>query len=264
MVMLGVRHRQFKHHLGRETMLAPVEWTDDGWLKINGGAPLGETMVAPGLPAPHPWPAPAVRDDFKGTALGGHWIFLRTAARERWSLTDRPGALRLKGNTLSLDDIGTPAFVGQRQTAWALRAATLLDFQPSAPGQAAGLALRMNEDNHYQLLVAGSPGARVIRLVTRVKGVSTVVREAPLARGKVQLQVRASGERYVFGYQLAGRKVEDFGSAPTSALSSEDAGGFTGVVIGMVAYHTGAGSMPPADFDWFDIVPTPAPADAAR
>ncbi len=252
MVMLGVRHRQFKHHLGRETMLAPVEWTADGWLKVNGGAPLTEKMEAAGLPAPHPWPARPARDDFDTHNLGADWIFLRGPAAGLWSLSERPGVLRLKGSALSLDDIGTPAFVGRRQEALDMRASALLDFTPRAKGQEAGLALRMNEDNHYQLLVAGTGKGRVVRLLTRVKGVTKLVREAPLAAGKVELVVRASPDRYVFGYRAGGREVPDFGSAPTSALSSEEAGGFTGVVIGMVAHAPDAAAMPPADFEWFD------------
>ncbi|MDB5792117.1 MAG: glycoside hydrolase family 43 protein [Massilia sp.] len=261
MVLLGVRHLKHKHHLGRETLLAPVEWTADGWLKVNGGAPLGETMDVAGLPAPHPWPAPPVRDDFSARSLGPEWIFLRGPAQGLWSLGDRPGSLRLKGTGLSLADIGTPAFVGKRQAHLDMRASTLLDFAPRAGGQEAGLALRMNEDNHYQLLVAGAAGkaGRVIRLVTRIKGVTKVVREAPLGAGKVELIVRASPERYVFGYRVGGREVPDFGSAATGALSSEDAGGFTGVVIGLVAHAPAAAPvaapMPPADFDWFDYRP---------
>jgi alpha-N-arabinofuranosidase len=75
----------------------------------------------------------------------------------------------------------------------------------------------------------------------------------------VELIVRASAERYVFGYRIGNgggqREVADFGSAPTAPLSSEDAGGFTGVVLGMVAHGADGATMPPADFDWFDYRP---------
>ena len=260
MVMLGVRALNFKHHIGRETMLAPVEWSADGWLKINGGAPLGLTVEAAGLPPSQPWPAVPVRDDFDGNTLGLDWIFLRGPASELWSLTDRPGTLRLKGSTLSLADIGTPAFVGRRQEDLQMRAATLLDFAPRAKGQEAGLALRMNEDNHYQLLVVGTGKGRVLRLTTRVKGVSKVVRETALGPGQVELSVRGQPDRYVFGYRIGGREDAAFGSLPTAPLSSEEAGGFTGVVIGMVAHAPDRAAMPPADFAWFDY----QPADAGR
>jgi xylan 1,4-beta-xylosidase len=257
MVLLGVRPVNREHHLGRETLLAPVAWTLDGWLTVNGGAPLSTTMAAQGLPASHPWPAPPRRDEFNGRTLGPEWNFLRGPADGLWSLGEKPGSLRLKGAAVSLIDVGTPAFIGRRQQHLEMRAATLLDFAPAGLGQSAGLALRMNEDNHYQLLVAGTAdGGRAIRLLTRVKGVTTLLREAPLKPGKVELSIRAYPDRYVFAYRVGATHVPDFGSAPTAALSSEQAGGFTGVFIGMVAHNgAAAAAMPPADFDWFDYQP---------
>jgi alpha-N-arabinofuranosidase len=261
MVLLGVRPVNRQHHLGRETLLAPVEWTADGWLKVNGGAALSESMTAAGLPAPHPWPAAPRRDDFHGPTLGLDWNFVRGPGDGLWSLRERPGSLRLKGSQVSLDDVGTPAFIGRRQEHFDVRVATLLDFAPASAGQSAGLALRMNEDNHYQLLVAGAEAGkgRVIRLVTRVKGVTTLVREAPIGAGKVELSVRAWPDRYVFGYRVGNARASDFGSAPTAPLSSEQAGGFTGVYIGMVAQRVDSAPMPPADFEWFDYQPLDGP-----
>jgi alpha-N-arabinofuranosidase len=251
MVLLGIRPQGRNHHLGRETLLAPVTVTDDGWLTVNGGRPLSETMQAAGLPAPHPWPAAPVRDAFDAPVLGLEWTFVRGPGNGLYSLTDKPGTLRINGRSVSLDDVGTPAFIARRQEHLRLRAAALLDFAPVASGQEAGLALRMNEKNHYRLVVAAGPSGRTIRLVTRVKGVTTVVREAPIDHGKVELSVRAEPDRYVFGYRIGRYEVRDFGSAPTAALSSEQAGGFTGVFIGMLA--TGAGAR--ADVDWFDYEP---------
>jgi alpha-N-arabinofuranosidase len=63
----------------------------------------------------------------------------------------------------------------------------------------------------------------------------------------------------VFGYRVGNARVSDFGSAPTAPLSSEQAGGFTGVYIGMVAQRVDSAPMPPADFEWFDYQPLDAP-----
>jgi alpha-N-arabinofuranosidase len=256
MVMLGIRPVGRDHHLGRETLLAPVEWTGDGWLKVNGGAPLSESMRVAGLPPRHPWPKAPVRDDFDARTLGLEWTFVRGPGEGLYSLTAKPGTLRLKGNQVSLSEIGTPAFIGRRQTELHARAATLLDFAPTSAEQSAGLALRMNEDHHYQLLVSGSGKGRTIRLLTRVKGETAVLREAPIGAGEVKLAVRAYPDRYVFAYRVGnGKAVDVFGQAPTQPLSSENAGGFTGVFIGMVAHGAGGAAMPPADFEWFDYEP---------
>jgi alpha-N-arabinofuranosidase len=124
-----------------------------------------------------------------------------------------------------------------------------MDFNPQGPGQYAGLALRQNEANHYQLRIAGSQLARRIELVTRVKGETIVVASSALRPGPVDLEVRAWPGRYQFSFAQDGGKRVVLGSAPTAPLSSEDAGGFTGVFAGVVA--TGA----PADVDWFDYEP---------
>jgi len=206
-------------------------------------------MSGAGLPPAHPWPSAPVRTDFDGNKLGLEWTHLRAPVPHLFSLAERPGMLRLKGSNDTLDDVAAPAFVARRQQHFNMRVATVLDFTPAAPGQTAGLVLRMNEANHYQLRVAGAPGRRV-ELVTRVKGVTTTVAQAPLSPGPVELQIRAWPERYEFGWRSGKGPMRTLGSAPTAALSSESAGGFTGVFVGMTA--SGKGAMPPADFDWFD------------
>ena len=45
------------------------------------------------------------------------------------------------------------------------------------------------------------------------------------------------------------------GAAPTAPLSSESAGGFTGVYIGLFASNPSSARMAPADFDWFEYEP---------
>ncbi|GGC03180.1 glycoside hydrolase family 43 protein [Pseudoduganella buxea] len=249
MVLLGIRPQGGRHHhLGRETLLAPVTWRD-GWPQVNGGKPLALAMSGAGLPRSQPWPAAPTRTDFDGNKLGLEWTHLRAPIPHLLSLAERRGMLRLKGSDDTLDDVAAPAFVARRQQHFNLRAAALLDFTPAAPGQTAGLVLRMNEANHYQLRVAGAPQRRV-ELVTRVKGVTTTVATAPLPRGPVELQIRAWPDRYEFGWRSGKGTMRTLGSAPTAALSSESAGGFTGVFVGMTA--SGKGAMPPADFDWFD------------
>jgi alpha-N-arabinofuranosidase len=133
-----------------------------------------------------------------------------------------------------------------------VRAATRLEFAPSARGQAAGLVLGQNEDNHYLLRVVGDP-ARRAELVTRVKGASTVIGSQPLEPGPVVLQVEAFPERYEFAVRSGSGAMRALGSAPTQPLSTEKAGGFTGVYLGM--YASGPQPMPPADFAWFEYEP---------
>jgi alpha-N-arabinofuranosidase len=94
---------------------------------------------------------------------------------------------------------------------------------------------------------------RRVELATRIAGVSHVVRAVPIGAGAVTLEVEAHAQRYDFRFRTDDGGVTAVGSAPTQPLSSEKAGGFTGVFIGM--YASGPAPMPPADFAWFEYEP---------
>jgi xylan 1,4-beta-xylosidase len=252
-VFLGIRRWDGKnHHLGRETFLAPVSWNDQGWPVINGGAPIGLEMSPEGLPRAQPWPEQDPRDDFAGPSLALDWNFLRNPPEGSWSLERRPGFLRLSGRTASLDEVGAPAFVGRRQRHLRSRAATRLEFSPSAAGQRAGLAVRANEANHYELVITGDASGRQVELRTRVAGTANDLAQSRIPPGAVTLSVEAYADRYEFSATDAAGRKHALGQAPTAPLSSESAGGFTGVYFGMFATTRDDSAMPAADFDWFE------------
>jgi xylan 1,4-beta-xylosidase len=254
MVFLGIRRWDGKnHHLGRETFLSPVSFDTDGWPVVNGGAPVALEMPGAGLPSPHPWPPPVARDDFGAASLGLDWNFLRNPRQESWSLSARPGHLRLSGSRASLDEIGSPAFVGRRQRHFRAHVGAALDFAPKSSDEYAGLTVRANEANHYDLVLTGASGERRVQLWTRTAGASRLVAEEPVADGAVELSIEAFSDRYEFSLNGPGA-ARRLGSAPTATLSSEAAGGFTGVYFGMFASTRRASEMPPADFDWFEYV----------
>jgi alpha-N-arabinofuranosidase len=233
-----------------------VSWNDKGWLTVNDNKPLQVEMSAAGLPPSAPWPAEPVRDDFSASKLALQWTQLRGPGDGLWSLGERKGYLRLKGSSITMNDIAQPAFVARRQEHMRMRAATQVEFQPSAAVQAAGLVLRQNEKNYYQLRITGAPERRV-ELVSRTGGVTTLTASAPLPAGPVTLQVESWPDRYAFSYGSAGAPLKQIGATlPTAPLSSESAGGFTGVFIGMYAEGAQAGqAKPAADFAWFDYTP---------
>jgi xylan 1,4-beta-xylosidase len=256
LVFLGVRPAAPKHHhLGRETFLAPVSWNEQGWPVVNDSRPIPRQMTVRGLPPLQPWPADSTRDEFEGDELALRYNLLRCPDGATFSLAARPGFLRLRGNQVSLDEIGSPAFVGRRQQHFRARASALLDFAPKQQGQEAGLVVRADERNHYDLVVVRLGGKRRVRLRTRIDSVSRTVGEADLADSPVVLTVEAHADRYEFCYAPARAQPRSLGSAPTQPLSSELAGGFTGVYLGMYACAGKTAEMPPADFDWFEYAP---------
>lgn len=252
-VFLGIRPQEGRvHHIGRETYLAPVTWDDDDWPTIGAGGTIELEMTAPAL-NPQPLPPEPKRDDFDAESLGMAWMFLRNPRDADWSLTARPGFLRLSGSAVTPSDQDSPAFVGRRQTALACTAATKLDFDPQSANEEAGLIVRGNDANHYDFGLTLHNGHRQVFL-RRVLGGKTIepitYREVP--DGDVTLCIAARPDEYEFSFASAESDPISVGTARSSELSSEKIGGFTGAVFGMYATGNGKASTAPADFDHFD------------
>jgi alpha-N-arabinofuranosidase len=248
----GGRH----HHIGRETLLAPVRWREDGWPEFGQQGVLAQPQPTKGLPAWAPWPQPPVRETFAaGRPLPPHWAFLRTLARDRWSLTDQPGRLRLIGGRTGLDVIGTPAFVGRRQERLNQRFATEVDFNPAAPGDAAGVALRMNESHHVLLRLTGEGEQRRVECQQQLAGQLRRIASAPipLPARAVQLQVLAEPSIYTLAWRAAGAaEWQTLCRVPTYQLSTETSTGFTGVYMGLFAVSV-TDRPATADVAWVDF-----------
>ncbi len=235
------------HHLGRETFLAPVTW-ENGWPVVH---PVELRMDVPTLPA-HPWPAAPVRDDFDGP-LGFQWNYLRNPEPASYDLAARPGWLRLHGTALTLDDADTPTFVGVRQRHFACRAAARLEFHPAHPGEEAGLTVLMNAAHRYDIGITRAGHERFAFVRKHIGDLTAIVAHEALPDGPVTLEVEAHPDRYLFSLLAEGATCRlTLASARPRYLSSEVAGGFTGVYFGLYATGNGAASTTPADFDWFE------------
>ena len=253
MVCLGIRPQGGKfHHLGRETFLTKVKWTDDDWPDVS---PVELTMPAPHLPQ-HIWKAVPARDEFNSAQLRLEWNFLRNPYEKDFSLTERPGYLRLWGSAVTMNDKDSPAFIGRRQTELACKTSTRLSFKPQHENEEAGLVLRGNDNNHYEIGVTLRDGKRQVFFRKILDGkVNEPVRYEAVGSGDVVLSVRASPLSYEFFYQSPHGRANSLGTALTRDLSSEKVGGFTGVYIGLYAAGNGQTNSVPADFDWFEYQP---------
>jgi xylan 1,4-beta-xylosidase len=209
-------------------------------------------MPAPSLP-PHPWPDEPERDDFSADKLALAWEFLRNPRDADWSLTARPGFLRLNGSAVTLAEADSPAFVGRRQMSLGCRVATRLEFEPERDGDEAGLVIRGNDKHHAVLGVGRRDGKRVAFLRRVIDGAAAEpIEYHPLSEGPLTLSVEAEPLEYRLSCQVASGETLFLGAIPTRDFSSERIGGFTGAYFGMYATGNGEASTTPADFDWFD------------
>jgi len=90
----------------------------------------------------------------------------------------------------------------------------------------------------------------------RIGDLSAIVAQAAIPNGLIVLEIQAMPKLYSFAYSLEGQEAKVLATGATRYLSSEVAGGFTGVYFGLYATGNGQVSTSPADFDWFDYQPS--------
>ncbi len=243
------------YHLGRETFLLPVTWADDGFPVFGSDGMLGlEHEVAHQLEAEQPAPA---RDDFDETSLAFDWNYLRNPDLDLYSLTERSGFLRLKGSATSLNDLASPAWLGRRQQHFTVNVATYLEFTPTSENEEAGLVVRMDEKHHYEIFVTRRKGARSVVVRRTIGTLQAEVGCQALSEydDGIVLSIRATEETYSLSFGGPDGTSTTLGQGETRYLTTEVAGGFTGVFFAVYATGNGTPSRAVADFDWFEYRP---------
>jgi alpha-N-arabinofuranosidase len=166
-------------------------------------------------------------------------------------LSERTGYLRLKGSKSTISQGKWLTFVGRRQQHENFSASALLDFKPMNHTDEAGFTVFMDYNSHYDLTVRNIDGKRTLMLTYVLGMIEHVERQMTLAEGPVELKVEGSVNSYTFSFAQGSNLYEVIGKADARYLSTETAGGFTGVYIGMFATGNGQNSVANADFDWF-------------
>ncbi|SFL67473.1 alpha-N-arabinofuranosidase [Gracilibacillus orientalis] len=242
----------YYRNLGRETFLVPFIW-EDGWPIVNPGKGIIEPeMEFPNL-TEHKWPALPHSDSFESEQLDDIWNFLRTPRGDFWSLTARPGYLRLKAKQETIIEEENPAFVGRRQQHINFFAQTVLEFEPKAEHETAGMVLLQNHNYQFRVEVLLEGNQTFVRLVRREAGEDEVMAKEQVDQDKIYLKVEAQGQDYTFSYttKLFEWKVLAE-NVDGRILSTDLAGGFIGAYIGMYCSGNGKDTTNYADFDWFE------------
>jgi len=248
-VYLVRRHFGGFSPLGRETGLDRVDWLDDGWPVLNGGrGPSGSD--GGGQTAVH-------RDDFDTETLDIRWQFVRNPDRSQFSLTERPGWLRISTAAKDVDSPAPQTMLVQRETSHRFTATTRLDAAPAAGGEA-GLIAYYDTKCFIKCGMVLGP-ARSIRIEESRAGARSTLAEIPLAGdGMVDLRMTVDGllRKFFFrqghGEWIPAGTVED-----ASFLSDEGTPewGFTGTMTGIYAVNRGSEAVVPVGFDFFETGP---------
>ena len=252
-IFLGIRSHDYPpvHHLGRETFLAPVKWNEDKWPVFYNNGTIELEMEAD-ISNPQVLKNEPFVDDFNDIELDLCWNFLRNPDEKTWSLKKRPGWLCLTGSEITLNEADSPAFIGQRQRHFDFEAKTLLEFKPAEPGEEAGLTVYMNEEHHYEIGIINIDNIIYLIVRKRIGDLESIVTKEILNEEKIFLRISGDIENYYFAYSKNDSDFKTVASGRTKYLSTEVAGGFTGVMLGPYATGNGKKCKSTAFFDWFE------------
>jgi len=244
---------------GRVVHLQPMRWRDDGW-PVIGDDPDGDgkgqpvlRQAKPALPT-QPLAVPATSDDFAAPALGLQWQWQGNPRAEWYSLTEQPGALRLRCVAASAAGSHwlTPNLLLQKFPAPAFTATAVLSFHGAQAGDSAGLMVFGYDYAWLGVVAREGRAALVLRSCHAAqKGtLETELAQLPLPAAKVWLRVRMTeGARCRFSYSADGAKFTDLGGE-FQATSSHWVGGKVGL---FASAAPGARSAGFAAFDSFVI-----------
>ena len=189
---------QDRDGLGRAPMLMPCTWTD-GWPMLgdeNGKVP--ERMQKP--VQGHPVKGITRSDDFKDDKLGLHWQWNHNPIDEAWSLTERPGYLRLKTSKVVENLYTARNTITQRMEGPQSTATVFLDLKGMKEGDVAGFSA-FNSDAVI-MSVSMKDGSKTLTLTEESvvlhpqnKAVldvrKEVMAEVPLKKNRIWLRIDA-------------------------------------------------------------------------
>lgn len=235
--------------LGRLTGLSPVTWKD-GWPYFGLPGNLGRsprTWVKPKTGSSSKPMAPYERsDDFSGKTLKPIWQWNHAPDNTKWSLTERPGFLRLHSlpapefwqarNTLTQRAIG-PVSVPT----------VVLEVGGMKPGDLAGLAL-LNSPYAW-IGVRCEPSGFTLEQFDKTTGKTA---QAPLRGTRVWLRAECDffTEKAVFSFSTNGKSFQPLGESFKMVFQLKT---FQGIRYSLFHYSTTGAAGGHADFTRFTV-----------
>ena len=139
--------------VGRVLTLSPCRWID-GWPMLgdeDGRVPDHVRPLISGEPEKHI----ICSDDFSSAKLGLHWQWNHNPVNTAWSLTERPGWLRLKTSRVVPNIYLAPNTLTQRMEGPTCSAYVVIDYSHMKDGDCAGFAAFNSETGALALKKTG-------------------------------------------------------------------------------------------------------------
>ena len=260
MVALGIRNdEERRSNMGRETHLIPVEWEREPyWWKEKKylwpvAAPkTGRVERETPLPfsGKNQKAQLAFIDNFTSPELGVEWTFRRVPAPYAYSLSARPGHLRLFTQRTVPSARERVAQLGIKQTETAFQFNARTEFEASRSGIEAGISLFQKDDHYLNATVkqSGDQYALSVTLANRGAPEILVSQALPSYSGELEWRIDSAGGTYSISYRLhADSEWSQLLQLPSKLLLSQY---YTGAHIGFYTSSNGAETDDFMDIDW--------------
>lgn len=223
--------------LGRETSIQPVQWTEDGWLRLTSGGDLALEIVDVASRTSSADSSLDIISDFLDD-IPVHFSVPRGPIHHSWC-QPTPRGLLLRGRD-SLHSRFDVSLVATRLRGFVATAETVLEFEPTHFSQAAGLTVFYDHLNFLFARVSYSEvwQSQTIALVRARSqlAVDEVLVEMPISSGGVRLRAALVDGQARFQWR-SGDEAQSWRSlgesVDTTFMSDEAIHGFTGQFVGV-------------------------------
>jgi xylan 1,4-beta-xylosidase len=261
MVALGVRGDENRSsNMGRETHLLPVQWEREPfeWKKVKYEWPVCAPVTGK-VERYNPLPfsnspqihSTAFVDNFDSNDLNLEWNFRRVPQDRTYSLSAKPGHLRLFAKPEVIQERGRCSLTGFRQKESDFEYTASMFFEAKDNGCEAGVSLFQKDNNYLNFTIFFENRQPYLQLILALPGKTpeVVTREKiDDFKGKIQLKVLSQNQTYAFSYSLnGGATFLPFDTTKSTHLLSN---GYTGAYLGLYCTGNGLRTADFADFDW--------------
>ncbi len=243
--------------LGREGCIQKMYWTEDGWLRLEGGGNMAKEKVVPSSLDEHKWEPIPVRRDFDDLSMPLDLYSPRIDYRTFASLTDHKGYLRLRGQE-SISSHNRVSLMAHKLTSFYASATTKMDFKPEVYQHYAGIMIYYDSMNYIMLRKTYSDHYKgsVIDLlrVKNGKKIELLKEEIPVMDESIYFKVTVAGRETTFSWSMDGESFTLIGDCYDSSEFSDEyckTGEFTGTFLGIGCVDALLHEHY-ADFDYFD------------
>lgn len=239
---------------GRIVHLQPVTWID-GWPVMGSdstGAGIGFPVPnhrKPDIKGRHPLANPGTSDEFNALKLELQWQWHSNSLAEWYSLSERPGYLRLFSQHTEQGDLARAGhLLLQKFPATAFTVETWIEFNPKLPGESAGLTVMGLK--HAAVALRKSTKKDGYRVVYLINNIERDVSEVECSTVLLRLHVEEGGV-CTFGFCASPDGPERLFAEHFHAKK----GKWIGAKVGLFALSPVAGKAGHADFDYFRFLP---------